>query len=317
MIVMETKWHLLSQEQIFDKLNTSLRGLTSGEVQNRIRQYGRNVLPEKKPKPLIYVFLGQFDSPLILILLVASVVTYLIGEATDAYVILSILVFNAFVGTIQEGKAQNTLNALKNFVETRATVLRNGKEFVVPDYEIVPGDVIDLEEGEKVPADARILLSQNLKADEASLTGESEPVHKIADTLQVDMVSVSDRKNMLFKGTHIVAGNGKAVVVGTGSATVIGLIAQEVSSIDTEIPLRANIRYLSRAIILTVGIISAVLFGIGLFSGESIRTMFTVVVSLSVSVIPEGLPIVMTLVLATGVWRMSKRNALIKKLQAV
>ena len=313
---METKWYLLSKEQIFEKLNTSLRGLALNEIQNKIKQYGFNSLPEKKPTSLIRIFLGQFNSPLIFILLIASVITYIIGETTDAYIILAVLIFNAIVGTVQEGKAQNTLNALKKFVETKATVLRDGTEFIIPDREIVPGDIINLEEGEKVPADARVILSQNLKADEASLTGESEPVYKIAEILKQES-SVVDQRNMLFKGTNIVSGNGRAVVVATGATTVIGKIAKEISSIDTEIPLKTNIRYLSRAIITTVGIICAILFSIGIATGESIRTMFTIVVSLSVSIIPEGLPIVITLVLATGVWRMSKRNALVKKLQAV
>ncbi|HCY17908.1 MAG: ATPase [Candidatus Nomurabacteria bacterium GW2011_GWF2_35_12] len=313
---METKWYLLSQEQIFEKLHTSLHGLTPSDVQDKIKQYGFNILPEKKPTSLIRLFFNQFNSPLILILLLASVITYIIGGTTDAYIILAVLIFNAIVGTIQEGKAQNTLNALKKFVETKATVLRDGTEFIIPDREIVPGDIINLEEGEKVSADARVILSQNLKADEASLTGESEPVYKIAEILKQES-SVADQRNMLFKGTHIVYGNGRAVVVGTGSSTVIGKIAKEISSIDTEIPLKTNIRYLSRAIIITVGIICVVLFSIGIATGESIRTMFTVIVSLSVSIIPEGLPIVITLVLATGVWRMSKRNALVKKLQAV
>lgn len=314
---METKWYLLSQEQIFEKLNTSLHGLSLDEVQNRIKQYGLNTLPEKKKTSLFQIFLGQFNSPLIFILLGASFITYLIGETTDAYIIFAVLVFNAIVGTIQEGKAQNTLNALKKFVETKATVLRDGKELIIKDNGVVPGDIIDLQEGEKVPADARVILSQNLKADEASLTGESEPVYKISDVLAGDTVSIADQRNMLLKGTHIVSGNGRAVVVATGFATAIGKIAKEISSIDTEIPLKANIRYLSRAIIITVGIICAILFSVGIVTGESVQTMFTIVVSLSVSIIPEGLPIVMTLVLATGVWRMSKRNALVKKLQAV
>ncbi|OGI94976.1 hypothetical protein A3I84_03165, partial [Candidatus Nomurabacteria bacterium RIFCSPLOWO2_02_FULL_36_8] len=313
---METKWYLLSPEEVFKKLSTSLRGLTLSEVQNRITQYGFNSLPEKKPKSLISIFLNQFNSPLIFILIIASVITYIIGETTDAYIIFSVLTFNAIVGTIQEGKAQNTLNALKELVEAKATVLRDGKEFIISDREVVPGDIINLEEGEKVPADARVILSQNLKADEASLTGESESVSKIVGALGQES-SVADQKNMLFKGTNIVSGNGRAVVVATGFTTAIGKIAEEISSIDTEIPLKANIRYLSRAIIITVGIICATLFGVGIANGESTRTMFTIVVSLSVSIIPEGLPIVITLVLATGVWRMSKRNALVKKLQAV
>lgn len=316
-ITMETKWYLLSQEQIFKKLNTSLRGLSLEEVQNRVKQYGLNTLPEKKRTSLFRIFLGQFNSPLIFILLGASLVTYLIGKRTDAYIIFAVLFFNAVVGTIQEGKAQNTLNALKKFVETKATVLRDGKEFIIKDREVVPGDIIDLQEGEKVPADTRVIFSQNLKVDEASLTGESEPVYKTSDVLTADTISIADQRNMLFKGTHIVSGNGRAVVVATGFVTVIGKIAKEISSIDTEIPLKANIRYLSRAIIVIVGVICAILFSVGIATGESIQTMFTIVVSLSVSIIPEGLPIVMTLVLATGVWRMSKHNALVKKLQAV
>ena len=314
---METKWHLLSCEQVFEKLDTSSHGLASKEAEYRIEKYGLNSLPEKKPTPLIRIFLGQFNSPLILILLGASAVTYLIGETADAYIISAILVFNAIVGTIQEGRAQNTLSALKKFIETKANVIRDGMELSISDREVVPGDIIDLEEGDKVPADARVIISQSLKLDESSLTGESESVFKISDSITQDTVTVGDQKNMVFKGTHVVSGNGKAVVVSTGTATVIGKIAKEISTIDSEIPLKANIRYLSRAIIITVGIICAALFVIGIANGESARTMFITVVSLAVSIIPEGLPIVMTLVLASGVWRMSKRNALVKKLQAV
>src|SRR3989344_2110088 len=137
---METKWHLLSQKQIFEKLNISLNGLTSNEVQDRIKQYGFNSLPEKKPTSLIRIFFGQFNSPLIFILLIASAITYAIGETNDAYIILAILVFNAIVGTVQEGKAQNTLSALKKFVETKATALRDGKETIILDKEVTLGD---------------------------------------------------------------------------------------------------------------------------------------------------------------------------------
>ena len=314
---MEKKWYSLSKEKIFETLGTTMRGLSSGEAEERIKQYGFNVLPEKKKTSLFIIFLRQFNSPLIYILLAASALTYIIGEASDAYIILAVLIFNAVVGTIQEGKAENTLSALRHFVETKATVFRDGIECVIPDRGVVPGDIIDLEEGDKIPADARVIFSLNLKVDESSLTGESEPVYKISEIMRQENASAADQRNMLFKGTHVVSGNGKAVVVSTGVATVIGIIAKEVSSIDTEIPLKANIRYLSRAIIITVGVIVTVLFIIGVIMGESVRTMFVTVVSLSVSIIPEGLPIVMTLVLATGVWRMSKRNALIKKLQAV
>lgn len=313
---MNSNFHTQSLPDVFDKLQTSERGLTIEEANQRLKEYGQNKLPEAKADSLPIIFLRQFQSPLIYILLVASAAVFVMGETIDGSIILAVLLFNAIVGTIQEGKAQNTLLALKKFVETSATVLRDGKEIIISDTEIIPGDIIILQEGEKVPADARVILSQNMKVDEAALTGESEPVHKIADTLDSD-TSVQDKPNMLFKGTHIVAGNGRAVVTGTALNTAIGKIAKGISTIESEIPLRANIRYLSRLIIATVTGISALIFFVGVSSGKTAVEMFTTVVSLSVSIIPEGLPIVMTLVLASGVWRMSKRNVLVKKLQAV
>ncbi len=314
---MQNTWHTKTIPDTLSILHTSERGLTADEVTRRLKQYGYNKLPESKPDGLPIIFLRQFQSPLIYILIAASAIVFFMGETIDGSIILAVLLFNAIIGTVQEGKAQNTLLALKRFVETKATVLRDGKELIIPDTEVVPGDIIMLAEGEKVPADARIIISNSLKADEASMTGESEPVEKIAEVLKGQNVAIADQKNMLFKGTHIVSGNGRAVVVGTGLDTVIGKIATEIATIDTEIPLKANIRYLSRLIIITVASISTFLFTFGIILGKSAKEMFTTVVSLAVSTIPEGLPIVVTLVLATGVWRMSKRNALVKKLQAV
>lgn len=314
---MQNYWHTKTFSDIYDALNTGERGLTKEETTRRIQEYGLNKLPEAKVDSLLVIFLRQFRSPLIYILLTASMIVFAMGETVDGSIILAVLLFNAIVGTIQEGKAQNTLLALKKFVETKATVLRDGKEIIISDVEIVPGDILILQEGEKVAADARLILSHNIKVDEAALTGESEPAHKIADVLEQIELPVAEQKNMVFKGTHILTGNGRAIVVTTGIRTVIGKIAKEIAAIDTEIPLKANIRYLSRLIIITVASISSLLFLLGIISGKSVKEMFTTVVSLSVSIIPEGLPIVMTLVLATGVWRMSKRNALVKKLQAV
>ena len=311
------QWHTKTISEVLDAFQSREHGLTKEEATERLKEHGFNKLPEGKVDGFPIIFLRQFQNPLIYILLAASMVVFTIGETIDGSIILAVLFFNAVVGTIQEGKAQNTLRALKKFVETRATVLREGKELIITDSEVVPGDIIILQEGEKVPADARIITATNLKIDEAALTGESEPVHKIADTLERDSLPTAEQKNMIFKGTHILAGNGRAIVVATGALTVIGKISKEIAAVDTEIPLKANIRYLSRLIIITVASISALLFIIGIVSGKSAKEMFTTVVSLSVSIIPEGLPIVMTLVLATGVWRMSKRNALVKKLQAV
>ncbi|MDO8593073.1 MAG: HAD-IC family P-type ATPase [bacterium] len=313
----QLSWHTKEIPEILAVLHSSEHGLTKEEAAGRLKEYGPNKLSEGKADSLFVIFLRQFQSSLIYILFAASMIVFAMGEIADGSIILAILFFNAIVGTIQEGKAQNTLRALKKFAETKATVLREGKEFIISDSEVVPSDIIILQEGEKAPADARIIAAANLKIDEAALTGESEPVHKVADTLERSGLSTAEQKNMVFKGTHILAGNGKAIVVATGVDTVIGKISKEIAAIDTEIPLKTSIRYLSRLIIITVASISASLFLLGIVSGKSAKEMFTTVVSLSVSIIPEGLPIVMTLVLATGVRRMSKHNALVKKLQAV
>ena len=316
-MMQQLSWHTKAIPEILDALHSCEHGLTTEEATERLKKYGLNKLPEGKVSSFPVIFLHQFQSSLIYILLAASAIVFVMGETIDGSIILAVLLFNAIVGTIQEGKAQNTLRALNKFVETKATVLREGKELIVSDGEVVPGDIIILQEGEKAPADARVIVATNLKVDEAALTGESGPVHKIADTLEKGDLPTAEQKNMVFKGTHILAGNGKAIVVATGIETEIGKISKEIVAIDTEIPLKANIRYLSRLIVITVASISTLLFLLGIVSGKSVKEMFTTVVSLSVSVIPEGLPIVMTLVLATGVWRMSKRNALVKKLQAV
>jgi Ca2+-transporting ATPase len=310
-------WYALTGQQALEELAGDIEGLSHEEAAKRLAGSGPNALPEEEPHPLSQVFFRQFQSPLIYVLLAASAIVFALGEVVDGSIILFVLIFNAVVGTIQEGRAEHTLRALRKFVETNATVLREGSEHIIPDREVVPGDVLILHEGEKVPADARVMLSQNLTVDEASLTGESEPVHKVVEAIVGTDLPSLEQRNMVFKGTAIMAGVGQAVVVATGVTTVIGSIAKEISSVDTEAPLQADIRALSRAIIVVVAVISVALFSVGIATGHGAVEMFTTVVSLAVSVIPEGLPIVMTLVLASGVWRMSKRHALVKRLQAV
>ncbi len=314
---MKKDWYAQSIQEIIENLGTDLNGLNNSKAQKRLLEGGANVLPQAKPDSLWVIFFRQFQSPLIYILFVAAAIIFIIGDHVDSYIVLFILFFNAFMGTIQEGKAQNTLLALQNFVSTKATVLRDGKELIIPDSEVVVGDILIVQEGEKIPADGRVILSQNLKVDEASLTGESEPVYKTSEPLNTPNLGTADQKNMVFKGTHAVSGNATVVIVRTGVETVIGKIAKEIVKIDSEIPLKTEIRLLSRSIIIAVFLISTIIFIIGTSLGESARTMFSVVVSLAISIIPEGLPVVMTLVLAVGVWRMSKRKALVKRLQAV
>ena len=311
-----TAWHTKSSSDVIESFLSNEHGLSNEEAKLRINQYGLNKLPEAKVDSIFKIFFHQFQSPLIYILILASIIVFAIGDVVDSLIILAVLVFNAIVGTIQEGKAQNTLLALKKFTETKATVLRDGKEIIISDAELVPGDIFILQEGEKVPVDARVITSNNLKIDEAALTGESEPVYKASEQ-EIDGEIIGQHKNIVYKGTNVVAGNGRAIVIATGVKTVIGTIASKIAMVNTEIPLKANIRHLSRLIIIVVAIISAAIFILGLIEGKPIEEMFITVVSLSVSIVPEGLPIVVTLILAMGVWRMSKRNALVKKLQAV
>ncbi len=310
-------WHTKTKEQIGNYFGVGDSGLTAGQVNEHRNRYGSNTLPQAKTDSIGVIFLRQFQSPLIYILLAASVIIFFIRELTDAVIIVLILLFNAVVGTIQEGKAQNTLASLKQFVETKATVVRSGIEEIILDTEVVPGDILILREGDKIPADARVIESEGLTVDEAALTGESEPVYKTTNLLRLANLSNSDQKNMVFKGTHVVAGAGRAIVIATGLATVIGSISREIATIQSEDPLKRDVKKLSRLIIITVAVTCGTLFIFGILTGKPLKDMFTTVVSLSVSIIPEGLPIVLTLVLATGVWRMSKHNVLVKRLQAV
>ncbi|MBM3206211.1 MAG: HAD-IC family P-type ATPase [Candidatus Staskawiczbacteria bacterium] len=314
---MENNWHIKSISEIFLQLSTSENGLDEKDVMERIERFGKNKLPEAKTDSIFAIFFRQFASPLIYILLISCVIVFLMGEFVDALVIVGVLLLNAFIGSIQEGRAQKTISALKKFVETNATVVRGGKEIILKDSEIVPGDIIILQEGEKVPADLRIISSHNLKVDESALTGESGPVHKSEKMNGNPNMPFIEQKNMLFKGTYAVSGNAMAVVVSIGLETFIGKISKEISVIDTEIPLKKNISQLSRFIVVMAVLIGVALFMAGIFLGKPPREMFATVVSLLVSIIPEGLPVVMTLVLASGVWRMTKQNALVKRLQAV
>lgn len=314
---LETKWHTLSTSEIFKILESEEHGLSESEASKRLTKFGRNALPEAKVDSIPLIFLRQFASPLIYILLFAGIAVLFIGETIDSLVILAVLVLNAIVGSIQEGRARNTLMALKKFIETKALVLRDGRQLIIPDTEVVPGDIIVLEEGSKIPADARIISARNLKVDESALTGESEAEHKDALASENSTLPIIEAKNMVFKGTNIASGLGEAVVVKTGVETVIGKIAKEIASIDTEIPLKTNIRLLSRLIIIITFAIAIFLLVFGVLTGKPLGMMLATVISITVSVIPEGLPVAITIVLASGVWRMSKRNALVKRLQAV
>ncbi len=271
----------------------------------------------KKGDTLLTIFIKQFQSPLIYLLICATLIMLATDEIVDAVIIGAVLLLNAIAGTVQAGRAQNTLRALQKMTKTNATVLRDGKTIVIDDTEVVPGDIIFLSEGDKVPAGARLLEVHNLRVNESALTGESQPISKRADTLEKTDLQIAEQRNMVFRGTFVVAGSATAVVVATGLNTVMGQISQQMLSIDTEIPLQKNIRHLSHIIIYVVLAVSTVIFVAGILSNEAASTMFSLAVAVIVSAVPEGLPIVLTLLLASGVWRMSKQNVLVKRLQAV
>lgn len=311
-------WHGRSLADIQDELQTDIHsGLTTPEVNIRRARIGLNQIKPEKEEGWFFIFVRQFKSPLIFILFGASVIVFFTGEEVDAFIILFVLLFNAIVGTTQEGKAQNTLRALRNFSRTYATVLRDSKEIIIPDADIVPGDIIIIREGEKIPADARIFYSQNLRINEAALTGESFPVDKSSALLKNTEIPTAEQSNMVFQGTHAVYGLGRGIVVATGMQSILGMISKTIAAIDTDIPLKTDIKNLSRLILFVVAGISIIIFILGVMAGKPFSQIFATVVSLAVSIIPEGLPIVLTLVLVRGVWRMAKQNALVKKLQAV
>ncbi|MEX0930573.1 MAG: HAD-IC family P-type ATPase [Candidatus Paceibacterota bacterium] len=314
----KSSWYTRDAHEVLTHFKVDVEtGLSAEEVRSRREIYGANKLPEAASDTLLAIFIRQFKSPLIYLLMAAAAMVLFLGEYIDGGIIVFILIFNAVVGTVQSYKAQNTLLALKKFAETFATVRRNGEEEVIKDEGLVPGDIIILKEGEKVPADARIISAHNLRATEAALTGESDPISKQTDVVEGVDLPLGDRRNMVYRGTSIVGGNAVAIVVSTGTVTEIGRISQKVEKIDMEIPLQAKIRRLAHVIVGVVLVLATVIVTLGLAIGEEFETIFSLGVGVIVSAVPEGLPIVITLVLSTGVWRMSKRNVLVKQLQAV
>ena len=298
---------------MYTKLEVGFEGLSSDESVRRLKNYGSNSLTEKKPEGILFIGIRQLISPFVIVLAIASLILFFLGENIDASVILVVIVVNAVIGIIQEGKAQNTLYALKKFTKTKALVLRDGSEVRINSAHIVPGDILILRAGDKIPADSRLVEASNIRVNESSLTGESESVGKDVYIAEND----GDNKGVVFNGTYVSAGSGKAVVVATGEKTVIGSISKKLEKLDAEVPLKKNIRQLSRIILIGTIAASILLFTFGTLMGYPFQEMFFLAVAVAVSVIPEGLPVVITLILALGVYRMGQQNALVKRMQAV
>ncbi len=311
------KWHNLSAEEALKRLETSRSGLSSGEAQKRLNQYGLNELREKGRIPLPFVYLRQFASPLIYILLIAAAISlFIIQKPTDAAVIFAVVFLNSVIGFIQEYKAERAMEALKRLTVPRAKVLRHGVTDTINANLLVPGDIILLEAGDRIPADSRLIEAVNLSIDESILTGESAPVQKFIPSISGE-ATVADMGNMVHLGCSAVNGRGVAVVTGTGMKTEIGKITAQVQEVKPPpTPLQKNIAKLGRYIgVMVIGLIALLIMtGLAKYILEDI---FTLGIAALVSAIPEGLPVMVTVVLALGMRRMAQRHALIRKLPAV
>ncbi|MCR4429086.1 MAG: calcium-translocating P-type ATPase, SERCA-type [Caldiserica bacterium] len=312
-----TNWHSLKEEEVFKTLSSSPSGISEEEAKARLQTFGKNELKEKERVPIWLRFLDQFKSPLIFILLAAILVSGILGEYIDAIVISAIVLMNAILGLIQEERAEKALQALKKMAVPKAQVIREGKIKEIDSTEVVPGDVIVLSAGNRVPADARVISSFNLMTDEAPLTGESVPVEKSVGVLEEE-TSLGEQRNMVFSGTTVTYGRGEAVVVSTGMSTEIGKIATLLEETEKEAtPLQRNLDQVGKVLALMVLGICLVVFLVGILRGAPILFMLLLSISLAVAAIPEGLPAVVTIVLALGTQRMAQRGAIIRHLPAV
>lgn len=311
-----TQLHALSPKDLLRELDTSDAGLTNDEAKKRLAQYGPNEIRESHPVRWYHILLSQFKNIMVIILMLAAGVSLAVGEHIDAAAIGVIVIINAVVGFIQEYKAEKAVDALKKMTAPHAIVLREGKILKIAARELVPGDVIVLEEGSFIPADARLLKSAQLQSIEASLTGESAPVQKSIEPIE-NYDSIGDLTNMVFMGTVISQGHGQAVVTRTGMETEFGKIAKMVQSEDkSATPLQLQLDKLTKLLAVIVLSLVGVLFLTSVLVGRDLLEMFMLSISLAVSVIPEGLPAIITLTLAIGVQQMAKENAIIRKLPA-
>jgi len=308
----------MDRAQVYEELRTSPEGLSHEEANRRLEQHGRNELEERGLRSPLAVLLGQFTEIMVLVLIVAAVVSFLIGETTDAIMIMVIVVLNAILGFTQEYRAERAIAALKELAVPTVRVRRGGQIHEVEATTLVPGDVILVEAGNRVPADARIVESVNLRVEEAALTGESVPVDKTEGRIEGENISLGDRRDMLFMGTAVAYGRGSAVVVETGMRTQLGNIASMLQQVSEErTPLQRRMAELGKWLAVGALGLVVVVFGVGLWQGGEVQEMFLTAVSLAVAAVPEGLPAVVTIALALGAQRMVRRNALIRKLPAV
>ncbi|NWG08184.1 MAG: cation-translocating P-type ATPase [Chloroflexi bacterium] len=312
------KWHTLKVDDVFRQLSTRDEGLTSEEAARRLSQYGPNELQAARHISPWEILAEQFKNVLIIILLIATALSAFLGEGIDAIAIAVIVLFAVGLGFIQEYRAERAIEALRQMAAPTAAVLRDGEEEEIPAREVVPGDVILLRAGDKIPADARLVEAINLQVEEAALTGESVPVEKVTHPLENGGLSIGDRKNLVYGGTAATYGRGRAVITATGMNTEFGKIAQLLQNVESgKTPLQENLDKVGHMLARAAFVIVAIIVGFGLFRGQPFIEMILFGIALAVAVVPEALPAVVTISLAIGVQRMVKRHALVRRLPAV
>ena len=314
-----TPWHAVAADQVIRRLDTNVQsGLSAADVRQRLEKYGHNRLPEGRKQGPFKRFLLQFNNILVYVLLGAGFVKLMVGLLLDASIILAVVVLNALLGFFQEGKAEKALDSIRNMLSAEARTVRDGETRLVPSEDLVPGDIVLLESGDKIPADLRLIDVKNLRTEEAALTGESVPIDKTTETV-AERATVGDREGMAFSGTLVASGRGTGVVVATGDNTELGRINQMMAAVSAlKTPLLRQIKKFGYAITALIGMVSVIVFAFGRWVREMpFVEIFQAVVSIAVSVIPEGLPALITVTLAIGVQRMAQRNAIIRRLPAV
>jgi Ca2+-transporting ATPase len=310
-------WHLLPLSEISQLLNSSPLGIDNISATQRLEEYGKNQIIDKKKKTIYQMLLHQLMDFMIIILIAAAIISGVLGDVTDTIIILAIVMLNAAVGFIQEYRAEKAMEALKLMAAANARVLRDGKTIDIPASDLVPGDVVILEAGNIIPADIRFFETHQIKVDESALTGESHNVEKNPDELPDGDYPLGDRINMGFKGTFVTNGRALAYVASTGMNTELGHIAKMIQTDETSTPLQKRLAAFGKRLSVVILIICTIIFVFGWLRGEDILTMLLTSISLAVAAIPEALPALITIALAFGAKRLVKSNALIRKLPAV
>ncbi len=315
--IKKNAWHTNSVDFAYEKTNSSENGLTSFEARERLAKYGQNLLPQKKPKSILVMFVEELLNPIIIILLIAMAFSFIVGELLDGFVILGIILIDAIIGSIQSKRAERVASSLSNMIKVKAKVLRDDLKVEIDSLNLVIGDIVYLESGDKVSADMRIISCSNFTVDEALLTGESINSVKSDLTVKEDS-AIGDRTNMTFAGSSVITGRATCVVVETGANTEIGTIATNLSNVkDEKSPLTIRIDKFSKQISIAIVLIAVVIFIIMLLQRNEFKDIFLCVIALSVSAMPEGLPLAVTMALTVSSNRMGKKNVVVKQLNAV